>query len=269
MKTSIILLFALAALEANAQLPRGVPEVTAAGTWSFNTGHEVSLSPNGTATASNKDSGTWKLEDAAARRYVISWKSGARDTMVLAKDANRLEGSNGASVIIGTRFIDPITGVWIAKAGDAPIVIRADAVIYKSDGARGTWKLAKVAEGKRAISTEWESGDVETLVLRKDGAGIDGRNLKTRAGVTLKRTGDFGASYVVGTFHGTHPHWSDTVLIAADGTYRRGNGDPGRWTFDGRTLILEWKNWGPEPVNLQLDGTFAAPSGGFRLVRAN
>jgi hypothetical protein len=253
-----------ASVEAQAALPLGVPEVTAAGTWTFSTGHQVSLFPNGSAYASNDDKGAWKLDDPAARRYVISWRSGARDTMVLAKDAARLEGSNGAMTITGERFIDPITGIW--SLNEQTLIIRSDAVIYRNDGTRGTWKLGKVEGKKRSIAVVWESGDNETWVLRDDGV-IEAYNRKTRTGFTLKRTGELGSSFVVGTFRGSHPHWGDTVSIAADGTYRRGNGDPGVWSFDGRTLTLHWKNWGPEPVVLQLDGSFASP-GGFRLVRA-
>ena len=70
-----------------------------------------------------------------------------------------------------------------------------------------------------------------------------------------------------GVWHGVHPHWSDDVIINADGTYHRGNGDPGNWTFDGRTLTLNWTHWGPEPVVLQGDGSFASSTGGFSLHR--
>lgn len=236
--------FVAIAVAAHAQLPLGVPEVTAAGTWKLSRGREVILSPNGTASASGGDSGTWKLEDAVARRYAIRWKTGAQDAITLANDANRLEGS-----IEAVRFIDPIAGVW-----SGGIVIRADAVIYTSDGTRGTW-----TRSSRAIAVEWESGASEVWTWREDGTGID----RSGGAVALRR----GSDLVIGVFQGTHRRWSDTVALAAGGTFRRGNGDAGRWSFDGRTLILGWKSGGPEALNLQLDGTFSSQDGGFRLVR--
>jgi hypothetical protein len=72
---------------------------------------------------------------------------------------------------------------------------------------------------------------------------------------------------IPGTYTGRHPHWTDSVTIAADGTYARGNGDPGRWWIEGTTLVLGWTNWGPERLELQADGSFRASSNGFTLAR--
>src|SRR5262245_10135868 len=72
--------------------------------------------------------------------------------------------------------------------------------------------------------------------------------------------------HVVGTYDASHPHWGDSVIIQADGTYHRGNGDPGKWSFDGKTLTLHWTQWGPEPVVMQAPGRFAS-AGGFTLTR--
>jgi hypothetical protein len=74
---------------------------------------------------------------------------------------------------------------------------------------------------------------------------------------------------LAGTYDGVHVHWRDTVTLAADGTYARGNGDPGRWTFDGTTLVLAWKNWGPEPLVFKGPGSFAAADGHFQLTQRN
>lgn len=73
---------------------------------------------------------------------------------------------------------------------------------------------------------------------------------------------------IPGTYTGAHPHWTDSVTFAADGTYARGNGDPGRWWIEDRTLVLAWTNWGPERLELQPDGTFRAASNGFTLARS-
>lgn len=71
-----------------------------------------------------------------------------------------------------------------------------------------------------------------------------------------------------GRYNAQHPHWSGVVTINADHTYARDNGDPGTWTFDGTTLVLNWRNWGPEPLVRQPDGTFRAATSTFTLVFA-
>ena len=71
---------------------------------------------------------------------------------------------------------------------------------------------------------------------------------------------------LAGTWQGAHPHWRDTVILNADGTYRRGNGDPGRWAYDGQTLLLNWQNWGTEILTRQTDGRFRAAGNGFTLT---
>lgn len=68
-----------------------------------------------------------------------------------------------------------------------------------------------------------------------------------------------------GLYTAQHPHWSGTVTINADHTYARDNGDPGTWTYDGTTLVLAWRNWGPETLTRQADGSFRAASNGFTI----
>lgn len=60
---------------------------------------------------------------------------------------------------------------------------------------------------------------------------------------------------VVGDWQCTHPAWTDTVTISADGTFFRANGEAapaGRWSLgglqDGVTLVLAWNNWPTETV---------------------
>lgn len=74
------------------------------------------------------------------------------------------------------------------------------------------------------------------------------------------------APAIIGVYDAVHAHWSDAVIISADGTYKRGNGDPGKWTFDGKTLTLNWTNWGPEPVRMTAPGKFANDAG-FALTK--
>ncbi len=85
----------------------------------------------------------------------------------------------------------------------------------------------------------------------------------------LEVYGNTGPSKVdiSGEYQGAHPHWGDKVILRADGTYARGNGDPGRWTFDGMTLVLAWTNWAPETLTKTGEGTYRAASNGFTLTR--
>jgi hypothetical protein len=71
---------------------------------------------------------------------------------------------------------------------------------------------------------------------------------------------------VAGTYDAAHPHWRDTVVIKEDGTYRRGNGDPGRWTLEGKLLVLGWANWRPELLEAKGPGKYVAKNG-FTLVK--
>src|SRR5438105_11914660 len=74
---------------------------------------------------------------------------------------------------------------------------------------------------------------------------------------------------LAGTYDGVHPDWKDSVTLKADGTYARGSGDPGKWTFDGKTLVLGWKKWGPEPVEFKSPGAFVSANGRFHLTQRN
>lgn len=71
-----------------------------------------------------------------------------------------------------------------------------------------------------------------------------------------------------GRYRASHPHWGGFVTINADRTYARDNGDPGTWTYDGTTLVLAWRNWAPESLTRQADGSFRAAANGFTLVYA-
>ncbi len=72
-----------------------------------------------------------------------------------------------------------------------------------------------------------------------------------------------------GVYDGVHPDWRDSVVLRADGTYQRGNGDPGRWYVQGNTLVLAWQNWGPERLVAVGPGVYRAPTNGFTLTLRN
>jgi hypothetical protein len=75
------------------------------------------------------------------------------------------------------------------------------------------------------------------------------------------------AEEVAGVYDGVHPHWRDTVHISADGTYRRGNGDPGRWKAEGDILVLDWTNWGLVIMQRVGPGKFRARADGFTITK--
>jgi len=90
-----------------------------------------------------------------------------------------------------------------------------------------------------------------------------GANVETE--VSQNSNVDF--SEVIGTFEATHPHWKDKVIIAADGRYKRGSGDPGSWTYDGTTLSLNWDNWKPEKLVKMGNGVFNDNEKNFKIVK--
>jgi len=49
---------------------------------------------------------------------------------------------------------------------------------------------------------------------------------------------------VSGIYYAVHKDWTDSLKLNADGTFQRGKGDSGTWTFDGRKLILKWTKTG-------------------------
>jgi hypothetical protein len=71
---------------------------------------------------------------------------------------------------------------------------------------------------------------------------------------------------LAGIYDGVHPHWKDTVHLHADGTYKRGNGDPGRWKAEGDILVLDWTNWGLVIMTRVAPGKFKARSDGFTIT---
>lgn len=72
---------------------------------------------------------------------------------------------------------------------------------------------------------------------------------------------------VVGTYEATHKDWRDRLIFTPDGRYRRGNGDPGSWAYDGQRLILDWDNWGSAVLTKERDGVFFDASQRFRITR--
>ncbi len=130
------------------------------------------------------------------------------------------------------------------------VEFRADGTYARGNGDPGVWHV----EGER-VAIKWKNWGGELLHVDKNGVMRGNSNFRL-----VRRAGPSGAD-VVGVYNAVHPHWRDTVTINRDGTYRRGNGDPGVWTLDGKRLVLRWKNWGPEELTFRGGGAFANRNG--------
>ncbi len=72
-----------------------------------------------------------------------------------------------------------------------------------------------------------------------------------------------------GEYQGVHRHWTDKVIFNADGTYKRAsNGDPGTYTFDGKTLVLKWAKWDAETLEQTAPGVFNCAAYKFTLTKS-
>ena len=131
-----------------------------------------------------------------------------------------------------------------------------DGTYARGNGDPGRWHF----DG-RVLTLQWKNWGPERLEWIGPGhfRAADGHFELIRRGLPEYR-------HVVGTYEGTHPDWRDRVTLAPDGTFARGNGDPGTWVFDGRQLVLYWRNWGPSTLRLVSPGQFVGDRG-FRLVR--
>ncbi|MBX3247996.1 MAG: hypothetical protein KF901_12520 [Myxococcales bacterium] len=143
------------------------------------------------------------------------------------------------------------------------VTLAPDGTYRRGNGDPGRWYV----EG-HVLVLDWQNWGAERLHRQPDGsfrAPSNGFTLRFRAAPPPPPPPP-PMQVQAGVYDGVHPHWRDTVTLAPDGTYRRGNGDPGRWYVEGRVLVLDWQNWGAERLHRQPDGSFRAPSNGFTLT---
>jgi hypothetical protein len=114
------------------------------------------------------------------------------------------------------------------------VTLNPDGSYARDNGDPGTWSF----DGTNLV-LNWKNWGPEGLTL----AGRD--SYRSANGFTLDLQ---TPAFIPGTYRAAHPHWGGVVTFNADGSYARDTGDPGRWTFDGTTLTLNWTNWGAEPV---------------------
>lgn len=103
------------------------------------------------------------------------------------------------------------------------------------------------------------------------GNDVTGHLSSGSAKYSFKITGSVaakGSAFAVGEYQGMHKDWTDKVIFYADGTYKRSvNNDPGTWTYDGKTLVLKWKNWKAETLVQTAPGMFSATGYKFKLQK--
>lgn len=80
------------------------------GVWDWYNRLTVEFTPDGIATASNRDQGQWYWVDGSRAVVVIVWRAGWVETLILSGDANRLEGRGltGAAVSGRRRAVAPL-----------------------------------------------------------------------------------------------------------------------------------------------------------------
>lgn len=162
------------------------------------------------------------------------------------------------------------TGDGACPAGSRPLSI-GDA---QREQARicamlGDWAIARLAGGGsmdgRGYGCQIRASDPRRLGHTLCGNYVIG--IPTPPRPPRPQPPAFDPASVPGVYDGVHPHWRDTLTLSPDGTYARGNGDPGRWRIDGNELVLEWQNWGPERVERVGDGVYRRASDGFTITR--
>jgi len=73
---------------------------------------------------------------------------------------------------------------------------------------------------------------------------------------------------IAGEYQAVHRQWRDTVILNANGTFRRATGsDYGTWVYDGKKLILKWRRWAPETLMQKAPGEFSSTRYKFTLRR--
>jgi len=105
---------------------------------------------------------------------------------------------------------------------------------------------------------------------------IDGTNGKypvlsvtaSTSKLTAKTADPVTANLIAGEYQGVHRHWTDKVILDANGTFRRATGgDSGTWSYDGTRLVLKWKKWAAETLMQKAPGVFASTKYKFTLTR--
>ena len=125
-------------------------------------------------------------------------------------------------------------GTW-AWFNQGVVVLGFDGSARGTNGDAGRWRLADA--GPRQYVITWPNGWTDTLALSPDGQMLEGQNAGGGR-VWGERRDTAPAWQLAGVYEAQHGGWQDVVILMADGTFRRGQGDSGRWSFDGVALEL-------------------------------
>lgn len=195
---------------------------------------------------------------------------------VRASDPRRLGGTlcaPAAAIIVQPpppppmqqRAIRVVAGVFDAvhPAWQDVVTLEADGSMWRASArrrGRGRWYV----DGQFLV-LDWGGGRGVADRLQRVGRGefqsATGLRLVRRPDRVVQPPPQVVISVSPGMYDGIHPHWRDVVILAPDGTYARGNGDPGRWYVEGNELVLAWQSWGPERLTQVGPGAYRAANG--------
>ncbi len=184
---------------------------------------------------------------------------------------------NEPVVAVKNPFVNGTTLTWNTSAGqNGTILVTAvngakfnlDQINFNNRGA-GTTKLdGEVKDGQIYIyNRQWNETWLGTLSGDKIAGKINNIydftiNMTAQAVVPVS-----AAVFTPGDYQGVHRHWTDKVIISANGTFKRAvNNDPGTWTFDGKTLVLKWTKWPSETLVMTSPGVFSCTAYPFTLT---
>lgn len=235
----------------------------------------VTFSADGTYRRASGHSGRWRLEGIT---LVLDWARRGTDRLDRQADGS-FRAASGLTLVrrgdvvgrpVPPPMFDPasVPGTYdgVHPHWRDAVIISSGGTYARGSGDPGRWRI----EGNTLV-LEWANWGPERLERVRDGVfrASNGFTLTRRSGpvvVTPPPPPVIDRASVPGLYDGVHPHWRDTVTIAPDGTYARGNGDPGRWWIEGTTLVLDWTNWGTARLQRVGEGVYRG-SDGFTITR--
>ena len=210
------------------------------------------------------DGGTWSFDGT---RIILRWTKWAPEILKLKPTgefssnvysftlmrSDSLKTTEKPDATTANRIAGEYSAKHKADWSDT-LIINADGTFKRTIGSdSGTWSF----DGKKLI-LNWTKWAPEILEQKSDAVFSAGAYK-----FTLKRTGSSssvsstsGASAtadkpvsalmqkVSGIYYAVHRDWTDSLKLNADGTFIRGKGDSGTWTYDGKKLILKWTKTG-------------------------
>jgi len=138
------------------------------------------------------------------------------------------------------------------------VTLNRDGTYARGSGDSGTWSYDGTA-----LVLKWKNWGPETLNFVRRGIYAS----SSAANFTLTARALASAEPVLGSYDAVHKDWRDLVTINADGAFTRAHGEGGTWLFDGTTLVLAWRNWAAESVELGEAGRLVARDGRLRMTR--